>query len=716
MKTKIGFFRNLFAKQIILTVAFLFFVNFNLISQISFTHPSLNEQWELGSTQNIVIENSSSTTYTGCYVIIEPPNAPEETIAENYTLNTGTNTLSWYIDPRIFTPESGYKIKIMSNSYNLLAESQQFEITSSPNIYGVFFPVAGNYWYNGKSYEIHWISYHITSVDIAYSLDGYTNWQTIESDLYANDGSNFYSWAVSGITGTNQNAKIRVSSNSDPNVYALSETFTLAENPIVTFTQPAGGEQWELGSTHDIIFNNSSQTTYNNCHIYAEWGGNSRQVVSNYPLTPGTHTVSWTIDPNDFYEVANGYTIVVEDESYNLIGQCQSFEVIAATPQITEIMNPVTGSYWYNGNDYLIKWNSLSITNINIEYSLDGSTNWQTIVSNESAFDGYNHYTWAVSGITGTYPNAKIKISSSSDPNVFALSETFTLAENSCISFTSPTNGEQWELGSTHNIIFNNSSSTTFENGYIEGQWTGGSGIITDEYDISTSSNTINWTINPNNFQIANGYKIVVKDHNDNIIGQSSIFEVIAASTPQITGILNPAAGSYWYNGNNYDINWGSLSVSNVDIDYSLDGSTNWVTIATNITSNDGSNIYVWAVSGITGTYPNAKIKISSSSDPNVYALSEAFTLADQAAGIVSNNKQKIINIYPNPTNGIVNFEFAETNIQKLTISDITGKQIIEKTKLQQNEQIDLSNFESGIYLISIQTDKEIFTKKIIKE
>ncbi|MCD4794325.1 MAG: T9SS type A sorting domain-containing protein [Bacteroidales bacterium] len=55
-------------------------------------------------------------------------------------------------------------------------------------------------------------------------------------------------------------------------------------------------------------------------------------------------------------------------------------------------------------------------------------------------------------------------------------------------------------------------------------------------------------------------------------------------------------------------------------------------------------------------------------------------------------------------------------NIQKLIISDITGKQLFEKITIKQNETIDLSNFENGIYIISIQTDKEIFTTKIVKE
>ncbi len=82
----------------------------------------------------------------------------------------------------------------------------------------------------------------------------------------------------------------------------------------------------------------------------------------------------------------------------------------------------------------------------------------------------------------------------------------------------------------------------------------------------------------------------------------------------------------------------------------------------------------------------------------------------------IGEDKATNINVYPNPTNGIINFEFANNNVQQIIISDITGKMIIEKVDIQQNEIIDLSNFESGIYIIKIQTDNEIFTTKIVKE
>ncbi len=77
---------------------------------------------------------------------------------------------------------------------------------------------------------------------------------------------------------------------------------------------------------------------------------------------------------------------------------------------------------------------------------------------------------------------------------------------------------------------------------------------------------------------------------------------------------------------------------------------------------------------------------------------------------------QNGISIYPNPTNGKLNFEFTKDIFQKISLFDITGKTIIEKTEVSQNTSIDLSGFETGIYIIKLQTDNKILTTKIMKE
>ena len=81
-----------------------------------------------------------------------------------------------------------------------------------------------------------------------------------------------------------------------------------------------------------------------------------------------------------------------------------------------------------------------------------------------------------------------------------------------------------------------------------------------------------------------------------------------------------------------------------------------------------------------------------------------------------NNYQSNSLVFFPNPTSGEINLEFAYNNIRQIKIIDLTGKTIIEKSRIQQNETIDLSPFEAGIYIINIQTDKEITTQKIIKK
>jgi len=81
------------------------------------------------------------------------------------------------------------------------------------------------------------------------------------------------------------------------------------------------------------------------------------------------------------------------------------------------------------------------------------------------------------------------------------------------------------------------------------------------------------------------------------------------------------------------------------------------------------------------------------------------------------------ISIYPNPTNGEITIDFSsyngQENVKKVEITDITGKTVYTSTTLSTSNnqlKIDLSSFEKGIYIISIQTERERFTSKIVKK
>jgi hypothetical protein len=80
------------------------------------------------------------------------------------------------------------------------------------------------------------------------------------------------------------------------------------------------------------------------------------------------------------------------------------------------------------------------------------------------------------------------------------------------------------------------------------------------------------------------------------------------------------------------------------------------------------------------------------------------------------------VNIFPNPTNGITNLVFnnSETDNIVLSLLDINGRLIKtidqgQKTKGTYSYQIDLSQYQSGIYFLTFKTTKRIYTQKILR-
>ena len=72
--------------------------------------------------------------------------------------------------------------------------------------------------------------------------------------------------------------------------------------------------------------------------------------------------------------------------------------------------------------------------------------------------------------------------------------------------------------------------------------------------------------------------------------------------------------------------------------------------------------------------------------------------------------------IYPNPTNGYFKVISDQKEIKKISISDMTGKIILENNINSRISNIDMTSFSKGIYFINIQTDSYIINKKIVIE
>lgn len=78
----------------------------------------------------------------------------------------------------------------------------------------------------------------------------------------------------------------------------------------------------------------------------------------------------------------------------------------------------------------------------------------------------------------------------------------------------------------------------------------------------------------------------------------------------------------------------------------------------------------------------------------------------------VNDKKHPKLNVYPNPTSGKLKID-SESNIEKIIIVNQSGE-IMDECK--EKKYLDLGNLPNGLYFIKAWTDKDVFSKLIIKE
>ena len=79
----------------------------------------------------------------------------------------------------------------------------------------------------------------------------------------------------------------------------------------------------------------------------------------------------------------------------------------------------------------------------------------------------------------------------------------------------------------------------------------------------------------------------------------------------------------------------------------------------------------------------------------------------------IEDNMQKLVNVYPNPSNDIFNIE--GENVRKIEVIDVYGQVILTKEAKTSNIQVNLRDKAAGAYLLRVVTDNGIVTYKLVK-
>jgi hypothetical protein len=76
---------------------------------------------------------------------------------------------------------------------------------------------------------------------------------------------------------------------------------------------------------------------------------------------------------------------------------------------------------------------------------------------------------------------------------------------------------------------------------------------------------------------------------------------------------------------------------------------------------------------------------------------------------------ENFVSLAPNPVSDKLKINIAKGKISTIKLWSVNGKLYDTYTLNNQQFELDMSNFENGLYLLQIQTDTESFVKKVIK-
>jgi hypothetical protein len=108
----------------------------------------------------------------------------------------------------------------------------------------------------------------------------------------------------------------------------------------------------------------------------------------------------------------------------------------------------------------------------------------------------------------------------------------------------------------------------------------------------------------------------------------------------------------------------------------------------------------------------NAVNSNSSTSGDQVYT--KTLTISeDISTGLAENVNDASFNIYPNPV--VSSFQItSNTSVDRVTVFNVQGQQMTDLTQVE--NKVNMENLASGIYVVNIETNGQVISKKIIKE
>jgi hypothetical protein len=218
----------------------------------------------------------------------------------NYS-GTATPTRTGYA----FTPTHGDYSSLVANTMT------DYTADAVPSI-TVTSPTAASDWKTGTAYDITWTTTGaVGNVKVELLQGGVFN-STIAGST-VNDA--LLSWTPGYSLATASNYQVKISDVSNASINNTSPNFTITKTAL-TVTQPNGGEQWLLGSVHNITWTSTEEVGNVKIEYSTNAGSSFAQIIASTP-NDGTHPwmIPDVVSSNCLVRVSDASNAAVNDVS-----------------------------------------------------------------------------------------------------------------------------------------------------------------------------------------------------------------------------------------------------------------------------------------------------------------------------------------------------------------------------------------------------------------
>ncbi len=500
-------------------------------------------------------------------------------------------------------------------------------------------PQANDIWASGDIKQIEWTSSNdIDTVGIYITLDGGSVWSSL---VKVKASQNNYSWTIPYAINSS-NVRILVNDCKFTNVNDTTDKFTIYP-PLLKVVTPNGGEYIQGGKNYQISWQSSPDVKNVRIQYRVSPSSSWISVVQSYPAD--SLKMNWNVPQITTDSAQIKITDVLQpfitDSSDNI------FKVGFVT-----VLEPNGGEHVQAGKEMLIRWsNSTNISNVKIEYSIDG-VNYSTIKNSIAAALG--NYTWQIPNLSST--TAYIRVSDAASNNTIndTNDNPFVI---SLLQLTTPSSNIQLQAGTNYLIEWNASSEIQNVNLEYSIDGTTWNRIST----VSANLGEYNWLI-PNNLCAVSG-KLRIWDN--------SAYNIIDTSKYQITfkqlNIVLPMGNENWQVGTSHEIQWSSCLVDTINIEYSINNGLSWLRVIDNVVANTGK--YNWIIPNTPSQ--NVLIRLVDKTNPTLLSMSNRFAIFNPSIKLLEPNGGEIWQAGSSKT---ITWQSSNVNYVKVEFSSDSGK------------------------------------------